>query len=674
MAQHPITILLITADPATQAQLNDVLSSAPLHTYSLSEATSGAEGLRQWYAQSPDCVLLDDRLPDLSALHVLETLVQATSGTAPVVLLINNADADMALEALQRGAQDCLATKHLTTFDVQRAIANTIEKVHLRRAQEEATVALRACEQARSQHADAEVMQTLREREQFISAVLSTTPNLIYVHDLVKDKTIYLNDQIEQLFGYTFSALKALGGNVFVGLAHPRDLSGMQAHMERLRQADDDTVIEHEFRIRHHDGSWHWLSSHDRIFERDCDGAVRTVLGIAIDISARKQAEERLLLFEQVVLNMNDALLITEAEPIDEPGPRIVYANPAFTRTTGYTLEEVLGKNPRFLQGPNSARVELDKVRQALKDWKSTRVELTNYRKDGSTFEVELDVSPVADATGWYTHWISVQREVSTRKRAEVERAELLAQAQAARAQAEVAVEVRDQFLSIAAHELKNPLTALLANAELLDRRIARGGEISEREQRMVHAIHEQGDRLNTMITTLLDVSRIEMGQLPISLVPLDLGALVQRIVEELRPALTRHTLDYTGPAEALVLPGDGERLEQVVQNLLGNAIKYSPGGGIITIQVERHADWGCIIITDEGIGIPQDALPNLFQRFYRAPNVQRSQIVGTGVGLYVIKEIVARHGGEVRVQSTERVGSTFTVFLPLHTHDHKLQ
>ncbi len=127
-------------------------------------------------------------------------------------------------------------------------------------------------------------------------------------------------------------------------------------------------------------------------------------------------ASERLRLLESVVVNANDAVLITEAEPLDLPGPKILYANAAFTRTTGYTLAEILGKTPRILHGPDTNRKPLERLKVALREWKPVEVELLNYRKDGSTFWVELSIVPVANETGWFTHWVSVQRDVSERK------------------------------------------------------------------------------------------------------------------------------------------------------------------------------------------------------------------------------------------------------------------
>jgi diguanylate cyclase (GGDEF)-like protein/PAS domain S-box-containing protein len=121
-------------------------------------------------------------------------------------------------------------------------------------------------------------------------------------------------------------------------------------------------------------------------------------------------------LLEICIDRLNDAIVITEAEPIEKPGPRIVWANRIFYERTGYSPEEIIGQSPRILQGPESDRATLDKIRVALQDWKSIRVETLNYRKDGTTYWSEFEIVPVANEAGWFTHWISVQRDVTQRK------------------------------------------------------------------------------------------------------------------------------------------------------------------------------------------------------------------------------------------------------------------
>jgi signal transduction histidine kinase len=260
----------------------------------------------------------------------------------------------------------------------------------------------------------------------------------------------------------------------------------------------------------------------------------------------------------------------------------------------------------------------------------------------------------------------ALQIEIAERVRVEEERAQLLAREQRARAEAEAAVRVRDQFLSIAAHELKTPLTSLLGNAQLIQRRLAREGKgLDERNQRLLRVIEEQATRLHKLIEAMLDISRIQSGQLSIESVAMDLGTLTQRVVENIRPILERHTIEIIRPDMPLLINGDELRLEQVLHNVIQNAVKYSPAGGVVTVRVEPQDDRACVTVTDQGIGIPKMALPHLFQRFYRAENVDTRHISGLGVGLYVVKEIVKLHGGEIAVTSTEGVGSSFTISLP---------
>ncbi len=261
---------------------------------------------------------------------------------------------------------------------------------------------------------------------------------------------------------------------------------------------------------------------------------------------------------------------------------------------------------------------------------------------------------------------VALVEELARRAAIAIDNARLYAAEQQARAEAEAAVRQRDQFLSIAAHELKTPLTTLLGNAQLMLRRAVRDGTLPERELRQLQVINEQSSRLHRMVLALLDISRLESGQLSIERVPLDLTALARRVVEETRSANDGRQIEFHAPAEPLPVAADELRLEQVLQNLIQNALKYSPDGQPVHVRVERRSDRAAVAVTDRGIGIPAAALPRLFGRFYRAPNAEAQQIGGVGVGLYVVKEIVTLHGGDVAVESVEGQGSTFTISLPL--------
>jgi PAS domain S-box-containing protein len=237
---------------------------------------------------------------------------------------------------------------------------------------------------------------------------------------------------------------------------------------------------------------------------------------------------------------------------------------------------------------------------------------------------------------------------------------------QRARKEAEEALHLRDQFLSLASHELKTPLTSMIGNLQLLQRRVDKEKMLSARDQHTLQTIAGQMNRLNKMVHSLFDISRIEAGQLTIERGRVDVRALVSRVVDEIQPTLDGREIEMQASIQSAVIQGDELRLEQVFQNLIQNALKYSPPAAPVWVAVDECGSHVCVEVHDQGIGIPQEALPHLFERFYRAANVQEGRVGGIGIGLYVVKEIVELHGGHVTVESTEGQGSTFTVYLPL--------
>ena len=230
---------------------------------------------------------------------------------------------------------------------------------------------------------------------------------------------------------------------------------------------------------------------------------------------------------------------------------------------------------------------------------------------------------------------------------------------------AQEAVRERDAFLLIAAHEVKNPLTTLLGHAQLLERRVNRSGEASERDHHDIKMIVEQTRRAAALLNDMENASLFESGLLQFASDPIDLVAVMSRIVASIRPALNGFTL-HMSTSEPLMVRGDSARLEQVFHNLIANAVKYSPHGGTITIDLSTQGKTACIEISDTGIGIPLAAIPHLFKRFFRVQTDDTEHIAGSGLGLYVVKEIVTQHGGTISVLSTEGQGSTFSVELPL--------
>ncbi len=245
----------------------------------------------------------------------------------------------------------------------------------------------------------------LRHTNQTLQSLISASPRGIFTLNL-EDQIQIWNPAAESLFGWTETEMitnpELLTSNILV--------EDYQQFKQRILAGIVSPRL--ELKCQKKDGNWIEivLSAAPLL---DSEEKISGLVAVVADITEQKKQAEQIRLLQSVVVNTNDAVVITEAEPTDEPGPRILYVNEAFSKITGYSAEEVLGKTPRILQGAKTSRTELDKVRQAISQWQSITVEVINYRKDGSEFWVEFSLVPVADKTGFYTHWIAVQRDVT---------------------------------------------------------------------------------------------------------------------------------------------------------------------------------------------------------------------------------------------------------------------
>lgn len=261
-------------------------------------------------------------------------------------------------------------------------------------------------------------------------------------------------------------------------------------------------------------------------------------------------------------------------------------------------------------------------------------------------------------------------RELTDRLAPALENLRLYEAEQHARAEAEQAITARDELLALVSHDLKNPLTTLLGQTQLLQRRVGELDGNADRFGRGLANIEHAALRMRTQISSLLDTIQLRAGQSPdLQRVSVDIVALVRAAVENCSQAAPKHAIRFETGCERLTVDLDTSRLERVLDNLLSNAVKYSPLGGaiLVTLATEARSDdpYAVVRVQDWGLGIPADDLPHLFTPFRRAANV-RNSIEGTGLGLASVREIVEAHNGWIDVQSTLGQGSTFTVALRL--------
>ncbi|NTU80971.1 MAG: PAS domain-containing protein [Chloroflexales bacterium] len=398
-----------------------------------------------------------------------------------------------------------------------------------------------------------------------------------------------------------------------------------------------------------------------------CAQALERVRLSEAEREALAAADEALALLDTVIDSAPIGLAVMDQEF------RYTRINPYLARLNGRSVAEHLGRPARDLY-PLAAKRWEPLWRQVLETGQPlVDFELTSVNGHGELHHSLVSYYPVRVGEGPILGVGITVVDITERKQAEEERQRLLAseqvareEAQRAQAHAEEALEMREAFLSVAAHELKTPLTSLLGQAQMLERRLSSEGLLTGLNQRSLQTIVGQSRRLNLLIGDLLDGAHLESGHLTIDLRPIDLGQLVRRIAEDLQPMLPDRTLTCVVEDAPLAVHGDLMRLEQVIQNLLSNAVKYSPSGSPVTLSARRDGRHVLVSVRDEGIGIPRGALPQLFERFYRVDGPETRGVSGLGVGLYVVREIVRLHGGTVEVASTVGGGSTFTIILPL--------
>lgn len=267
---------------------------------------------------------------------------------------------------------------------------------------------------------------------------------------------------------------------------------------------------------------------------------------------------------------------------------------------------------------------------------------------------------------------------IATAAASAMQNAYLFEHVEQARQQLEQLDQEREEFISIVSHELKNPLASIKGYAGLLQRRAKKDNSL-QAAVKGLDVIEQQANRMSVLLDQLRDVSQIGMDRFTIEPGPIDLVALTRRIVNDMQ-ATSDHKLVLKAWDEPLIISADDFRIAQVLGNMLSNAIKYSPDADRVDVVVERNdnppfrpadvdaLEWATVTVRDYGIGIPKDVQQHLFERFFRAPNA-KGRVSGMGLGLYITREIVQRHGGYLWLESEENAGSIFGVALPLHTN-----
>ena len=349
---------------------------------------------------------------------------------------------------------------------------------------------------------------------------------------------------------------------------------------------------------------------------------------------------------ENLVDNAGDAIISTDVED------RILTWNHGAEVIFGYSKEETVGQSLTILL-PSHRAGELEEIRDKVRLTGVIRnLEVRRIRKDGIIIEASLAVSPIRDKDDNVIGFLHLARDVTEKKRYEQRLKEL--------------DKMKSAFVSNVSHELRTPLTAIKASADnMLDRLI---GDLNGKQVGYLTRIKSNSDRLARLINDLLDLSTIEAGKIDLRPTNLPLVTLVKEAAESLRPVAAEKLINLTvmSADPGVIAWADRDKVIQVLMNLIGNALKFTPTGGKVTIAVTKNsAAWMQISVTDTGPGIPAEEVNKVFGRFYQIGQAGMQKTQGTGLGLAISKALVEMHGGKIWVESEAGKGSTFSFTLP---------
>ncbi len=480
----------------------------------------------------------------------------------------------------------------------------------------------------------------------------------------VQTNSVACTPELEALYGMPIGGLDTY--QTWLEMVHPDDRAVTEQQVQAAIASGEELNI--EFRICRPDKSVGWIACRAKVFQDD-RGLPWGMIGVNVDISDRKQAEEARSQINQTLEALIRAcpLAITV---LDADDGTVKMWNPAAERIFGWSESEAVGQFVPSI--PDSKREEFMANLKGIRAGNAIAgMETQRQRKDGSSIDIGLWATPVRDGEG-NINCMSIVADISDRKQAEAELARLLDREQAARAEAEAINRLKDEFLATLSHELRTPLNAILGWAQILRRgkyteaSLANGLEAIERQSRVQVQLVED----------LLDVSRIIQGKLALKPGWFDMVKTIEVALNSVSFVADAKSVTISSefdPAVGLMW-GDTQRLQQVVSNLLTNAVKFTPAGGTVQLRLSAvtvtdspSPNYVQITVSDTGKGISAEFLPYVFDRFRQADGSITRADSGLGLGLAIVRHLVELHRGTVRAESPgEGLGATFTVMLPL--------
>lgn len=574
-----------------------------------------------------DVILMDYRLTGSNALDLIKTMRQERMLDIPIVIISDQGDEEVAVQAIKLGANDYLTKNENYLFSLPLMIANVYQQTELIRRQ-----------------------ARLAESEAKYRLIAENAGDVVFTLDRELHYT-YISPSVKNLLGYDAQEIMKRKINE---LLTPESSQRVKKILMDLLLEDhhspksnpEKQIIELE--IIRKDGSILWAEIKASLLV-GTPAIPEGILCVARDISRRKKATEELRKVSRAVEQSHSSILITNTKG------EIEYVNPALSVITGYAPEELLGKNPRVLSAGDIDEDVAKELWDTLIKGEVWNGEFCNRKKNGEIFWESATISPVTDSFGNITHYVDIRKDITEQKKITRELIE-------AKIRAEESDRLKSAFLANMSHELRSPLNSIMGFASLLTEE-----KTMENVNKYSSIIFRSSEQLVHIIDDIVLYSKLQTNLLTYKSVTFEVNPLLNELEEafrlpEYQQSVKLEVIPFT--EHPGLLHTDREKLKQVLVNLITNAFKYTLIG-TIRVGCIVEADRYRFFVEDTGMGIPVDELGKIFDRFFRGRDALRSVIGGTGLGLSIVKELVSLMGGDVWAESEVGKGSTFYLTIP---------
>lgn len=472
-------------------------------------------------------------------------------------------------------------------------------------------------------------LRLAEERSAILAAIVDSSDDAIISKDLNGFVTSW-NASAERIFGFTASEMIGLSITKLI----PADRIDEEADiLPRIRRGE--RIQHYETKRLHKQGGLVDVSLTVSPV-KDERGRIIGVSKIARDMTGVIEAEKQSAMLSAIVSYSDDAIISKDLNSV------VTSWNSSAERLFGYTAEEMIGQSIVKLIPPDRLQEEPEIIARLKTGKRVDHFETKRKTKSGKLLDVSLTISPVMDLSGRIIGISKIARDITDKKQEE---------------------QRKNDFISIVSHELKTPLTSMHSYVQLA---LAKAKDDADTfTKNVLTRADAQTRKMTSLIKDFLNLSRLEEGKMSLNVSEFSLASLMDEVMSDTLALSNTHEINYES-CEEVTISGDREKIGQVLANLIGNAIKYSPEGTAVTIQCEPKDMHIVFSITDHGQGIAKADQTRLFERFYRVDDGRQGYVTGFGIGLYLVAEILKMHGCEIKVQSELGTGSTFSFTLPV--------